>query len=340
MRKAIDWVKRVWERIPSWIKQWWPILLIGLMSIIFIPLVVINQWIGVESARYLLSATVQALAALLAIIFAGVAILWGQETPALSKLDTLSEKYIKMLRKKVFVGEGKEGEEVEAVEIFMSSFLNVIIYVYEDPAAGRYIGEVAKETETEPFTVFAELLSEYSFKLRGERLQRFKKRIDEDMEALAYYHPEKAKELSRSLEELIPSGTMKRPEDLFHLLKVASSYLGLIRWFNVDRYRRNGTRKILDDLDSSLRKDRVGTLLRIVFHGKHARGPWFKGLIALYTITIAVGMGALSVLKRDICDLHATLIAIGPLLLALCALVLTFVYLYNYLYSLAIRERE
>lgn len=68
-------------------------------------------------------------------------------------------------------------------------------------------------------------------------------------------------------------------------------------------------------------------LLSKIKRSQNARGPWFKALISLYAVTIAVGMVFLSVLKRGTWDIQATWIAAGPLFLAICAVALTFYYL-------------
>ena len=317
-------------------KQWfWPTVRVGLPILIvvsgaiFVIFAVIYELIDADSARYLLSAIVQALAALLAIIFAGVAILWNREWQAISKLDGLSKDYLSMLKDRM-TSIPRGHNEIVVVNYFerlMLSFFKTILYLFEDPAVGEYMGGIARATDTDPYGVLYELLLDSSFGLRGLKLKCFRELLKEDMDVLAEYDSAEFDKLTQFLDRLETTEASKNPEDFFRLLKALSSYLGLIRWFNVDRFTRNHTREILDTLDSSLRQDRVGTLLRVVSHGKRARGGWFKALISLYSITIAVGMVSLSVLKRGIWDIQATWITAGPLFLAICAVALTFYYL-------------
>ncbi len=104
-------------------KKWfWPTVRIGLpiaivaAGAVFVVLAVINQWMDVGSARYLLSAIVQSLAALLAIIFAGVAILWGQGIDSLRELGSLRLQTKSALFKK------KEGIDTGIISIYKFCF--------------------------------------------------------------------------------------------------------------------------------------------------------------------------------------------------------------------------
>lgn len=81
--------------LQEWFSYWWLLVLSLILLAIGLTLVLVFQLIGLESARWTLSALVQAGAALLGIFFVALSLLWHQATQEHQKLKGLMDDYIK-----------------------------------------------------------------------------------------------------------------------------------------------------------------------------------------------------------------------------------------------------
>jgi len=303
-------------------KKWfWPTVRVGLpiaivaAGAVFVVLAVIFKLMDAESARYLLSAIVQSLAALLAIIFAGVAILWGQEENSIRELGELRFKVLSELFE-------KEKQNQKGIVGFVKFCL----------ATYKSLDERDRETWRPNMK---SLLSIFyiGVNLGTTRLLKFIKRPYEYEEIL---------------EEIESNFTKKDIENFSGGSIYLSSSVGLFDFFDavfeagflfiylvskcniaVDKPATTVDRYTSSDVAQSVFVDtfQARVLMAKVKRSQRARGPWFKALISLYSITIAGGMVFLSVLKAGICESQATWIAAFPLGFGICAVALTFVYL-------------
>ncbi|TKJ44370.1 hypothetical protein CEE36_01105 [candidate division TA06 bacterium B3_TA06] len=248
-----------------------------------------------------MSAIVQALAALLAIIFAGVAILWGQESQSLNRLESLRSKYIELL----------QNPHPKKKEPFIETIRKLLFKEFSGKGnlTPRHDLSIAHKLNESPLETLEKvyILSKALFVKPSESGGIIIDRTHLELQEVA--------------ENL---GLSYRP------IKIPGRYESL-GWFSTDKLfflLRNVNAYItFEHLKNPLTADGIEQLLRTIDRARRARGPWFKALISLYAVTVAVGMVFLSVLKKGTWDIQATWIASVPLFLAICAVALTFYYL-------------
>ena len=80
--------------LRDWFSHWWLLVLSLILLAIGLGLVLHFELIGLESARWTLSALVQAGAALIGIFFVALSLLWHQATQEREKLKGLMDNYI------------------------------------------------------------------------------------------------------------------------------------------------------------------------------------------------------------------------------------------------------
>ena len=284
-------------------------ILIVVSGAVFVIFAIIYELIDADSARYLLSAIVQALAALLAIIFAGVAILWGQEETSVPELERLKDRIIECFKgsrdeNKVTLTETTQHilkgfqnlDEETKIQLRNSLLalikLNLIPWgdVPRQIVGRKLASEAIEEIGQSEVINLTTLTVEAHFLTRSEYLSEFFETVS-DVLIFSNFWELFNKDQAESL-----------------VTKIKTGFLDFVT----------------EGLKVTVLADR---LLSKVKRSQRARGPWFKALISLYAVTIAGGMILLSVLKQGVAGLQATWYAAGPLILAICAVALTFYYL-------------
>jgi|GEM_PF-3193439 len=313
--------------MKEWFKKHtWPIIRIGLPlgivagGAVFVVLAVINQWMDAGSARYLLSAIVQSLAALLAIIFAGVAVLLNREFQATEKLEALRLKYINYLKTRI---SQPDKSNVSFAELLRRDLKK--IFLDAQPKQRNVFSVISELYHCSPLDIFSRI----SCLAKIVEPQTDESNREKDIERMAKeyrYRHEPIQHLQIEGKSCFYK-LLYYPEDFFYTLERTGTYLSELLEKPVPKLIMDKFRIIYE----SMVADRTRYYRKIVVRGKRARGPWFKFLISLYSITIAGGMVLLSVLKggSSLSDLSATWIAAGPLLFGICAVALTFMYLAN-----------
>jgi len=271
-----------------------------------------------DSSRYLLSAIVQALAALLAIIFAGVAILWGQESQAISKLEELKPKYnVKLEFRGRYFGGSLYFPSVEAIRVLLER-----LFLEKSAEVKRSVLSIAKKTDETPLSTFRKV-SSWSIYLGTPYSME---QIQESIEKVANIYRQGREPIEIKGEEEFISST-RQINGFFNLTRNMIDY---VEFYKNEFDVANHFQSILGRLEPMRRwliNDGVENFVQAIVRGKTSRGPWFKALISLYAITIAGGMVLLSILKKGVLALQATWYAAGPLLFAIGAVALTFYYL-------------
>jgi hypothetical protein len=82
------------QRIRDWLSDWWLLLVAFVLLAVGLGLIQRFELIGFESARWTLSALVQAGAALIGILFVALGLLWNQANQEREKLRGLMEGYV------------------------------------------------------------------------------------------------------------------------------------------------------------------------------------------------------------------------------------------------------
>lgn len=299
---SLRWLKRKW--------QWLAFSLIAIGGVVFSILTVLFQWIDAESGRYLLSAIVQALAALLAIIFAGVAILWSHEEFSKSKLGILKEKTIDLFRKKDSQGEYK--------------FLNTLKdYLREY----RKLDDEHKKRIKPAMFNLVKLYFSYGPKITDIIIQgEFTADNLEGLDEFLGGFEEEGKLYSEGYKDV---------ESFFVAVKSILELPNSTNWRCTYDIAKEITRSLTwlhshvnyEELDRVVKE--AETCFVKVKRATETRGGFFKFLVAIYTLTIAGGIVSLSILRKGVSEAGATWIAIWPLGLAVISLAFTFIYLYN-----------
>jgi hypothetical protein len=301
--------------LKKWFKKWfWPTVKVVLPiafvagGIVFVVLAIINQLIDAEAARYLLSAIVQSLAALLAIIFAGVAILWGMEERELRFLESHRRNFEGIL----FGIQDWKKDDPEKWPLTK---------VYEELFQMWEKGQTSEYFKSKAFNIGC---TNIVMLLRMRSSQ-----FPDDARKKPYWN-----KLEKTFEHLkIPYHLIRKRKIILKLRK------SVVKFFEIlipvsDLYEapwgnKNDNFETLFGPAREIINLHVKDSLRTIHRARDARGCVFKALISLYSITIAGGMALLSLLKGDnvIPDLTASWIAAGPLLFGIGAVALTFVYL-------------
>lgn len=254
------------------------------------------------SARYLLSAIVQALAALLAIIFAGVAILWSNEAREIQHLDSHRKEIETILFGSL------DWKNDDPKEWPLTSVQEEFAQKWKDKEIPEYI----KIGFTNIVRLFRMRSSQNPY---IERKEKFWKELKETF--IKPFHLPYEEIRGRDI-------TLKLRESVVEFFEVAKPASDLYEAYGE---KRNENYETLFGVAKEIIDLHVRDALGIIHLARRARGGLFKALISLYTITIAVGMVFLSVLKKGVWDIQATWIAAVPLFLAICAVALTFYYL-------------
>lgn len=313
------------SKFYQWPKRWWVAFLvcvpIAAGGIVFIYFALSKQLIDAESGRYLLSAIAQALAALLAIIFAGVAILWGQESSSIDELIRLRGKTLEFCFSYKYTD--KHGKKLKRLQ----TTLGVLLEDYEKQNADvrskakEGIRAMAKLCALEIDVTNEEAISniqliEKTMKILGEPLDEkasITNFLLEAQDMLKFYRIKNLWKLIENVVNLIP--VFPKP---IYSWSTQSRGISLFSPHPVLLY------KLQRSLDEAMQ------FLSRVLIARRARGISFIDLISLYAVTIAGSLIALAAMKgQGICDSQATLIAAGPLLFAIGAVAMTFIYLYN-----------
>lgn len=296
-KKLAEGFKRNWH--------WLFVSAIACGGIVFIVFALINQLIDAESGRYLLSAIAQALAALLAIIFAGVAILGGNEAREIQHLDS----YRKGIETILF---GSQGWQVDDPEKWpLNSVRKELAQKWKD----KEILEFVKIGFTNIVRLFRMRSSQNPY---IERKEKFWKELEETF--IKPFHLPYEEIRGRDI-------TLKLRESVVEFFEVAKPASDLYEAYGE---KRNRNYKILFGVAKEIIDLHVRDSLGVIHRARRARGPLFIFLISLYAVTIAGSLIALAAMKgQGICDSQATLIAAGPLAFAIGAVVMTFLYLYN-----------
>lgn len=305
-------------------KKWfWPTVRVGLpigivaAGIVFVVLAVIFKLIDVGSARYLLSAIVQSLAALLAIIFAGVAILWGQGIDSLRELGSLR------LQTKLALFKKEEGIDTGIISVYKFCFNS-----YKDLAEGEKKEWRSKLASLTILLLIGTPALDYLLSgIKNTKRDELAKTIDLAKEE---FSEDEMKNFRLTAKLLLTKFSLKA---FFEAVKDAIVLFGYFSTkVNPEEqtesyiYYVAGTDSVMTITDYL---SQATGYIRKVELSKRARGPWFKFLITLYSITVAGGMVFLSILKKGVLDLQATWYAAGPLLFGIGAVALTFIYLAN-----------
>ena len=298
-------------------KQRWLAVLVALVSGvivvgggIFIYFALVREFINAESGRYLLSAIVQALAALLAIIFAGVIILWTLEGNALKDINELKfriEKFVfapsehapsrlwrafEELKSKL-----STKEELGKYKLGLLSMAKLILLhkVYEPDLflehseridADKVIEETLKEFL--PGTSFEEFKENAEGLLKPSNLESFFKEVCEVTNTIPIFKKPSTEK-----------ATIKR-----------STHLNL-----------------LNPLE--LNTEEANRLWNLVHRARRARGWRFVLLASVYTFTIALGASSLALLNNNICPTQVATIPCITLAFMFVSVAATLVYLYD-----------
>jgi|GEM_PF-3824685 len=297
-------------------KQWWQWLffsVIAVCGVIFSALAGFLGWIDAESGRYLLSAIIQSLAALLAIIFAAVVILWGQEGSAIKHLIEL--RY----RMQYFLMEKNTMTKIKDTTIWVLNYFRFRWNKLTDKEKDE--AKIGLKSILKLYCLDVESLgSEAGIGL----IEDFKKLFNE---------PEGIKELET---EILSSHDLMRFDQMESYWDVIRKVAGLYSLCpkTILKSNKNGIKTTHDYHHLMFlralerRSDEAQTLISRIRHAHRARSWRFIVLACLYTITISLGLILLPLLRRGVCDWQATWISIGPLGLAIIVLAFTFIYLY------------
>jgi hypothetical protein len=308
--------------VSNWFKKWfWPTtrrvlpIVIVTAGAVFVVLAVIFKLMDAESARYLLSAIVQSLAALLAIIFAGVAILWGQEHQASMKLEEIRKEYVNIFKEKIETPAGKN----QLIEAFRKAFLAAF---FDDGKIKWQWSVNSKHTHNLINTL--RQISSWAYYFETDSLEN-RQKIRSDFRQIAVSYPRGG--------SVLPLYNWQEYEEQLYDLEAFDYFMGrILVWAGMgikEVDEGSSEAKVFMRCSEVTKAHDTRYLLLQFLRGKEARGPRFKTLISLYSITIAGGMVLLSVLKAGICESQATWYAAFPLGFGICAVALTFVYLAN-----------
>ena len=137
------------EYIRYWFSSWW--LLLVVLPLLAVGLVLIQRFelIGLESARWTLSALVQAGAALIGILFVAIGLLWNQAHQEREKLKGLVEEYMRRFApnttavidlhrtlSEVYGEASSESSELAKMHSLLDVFKKLMVLVY---AASRHL---------------------------------------------------------------------------------------------------------------------------------------------------------------------------------------------------------
>ncbi|MBA7660169.1 hypothetical protein ES703_68168 [subsurface metagenome] len=268
--------KRTWLVLRIFI----PILIVA-SGATFVIFAVIYKLIDADSARYLLSAIVQALAALLAIIFAGVAILWSNEAREIQHLDS----HRKEIETILFGPQDWKDDDPKEWPLTL----------VQKELSQKWNQKKIPEYVKTGFTNIVRL-----FRMRSSQnpyIERKKKKIWKELEVTfikPFHIPYEEIRGWEQTEVLRKSGV--------EFFEAAIPVSDLYKAYGEKRYKYYGT---LFGVAREIINLHVRDSLGVIHRARRARRGWFKFLIFLYSITIAVGMVFLSVLKRGTCDIQA-----------------------------------
>lgn len=312
--------------------QWWPWLvffLIVVCGVGFSILAGFLDWIDTESGRYLLSSIVQSLAALLAIIFAGVAILWGQEVGNVRQLIKIRDKVSHLILDYTQKSDDTPIKKTTEWSLnFVRSNLNEM-----DDAKKR----LAKEA-------LSNILSLYNLDVENLKTRPGIQMIKTVRDFLG--EPSSTDEIEKLVLNSHDLTKLGNIEKYWEVVRKAGEMYNLHsgKFFDLCQGAEAGVYDFKTTIDYphlmllralQRRSEEARVLLSQKNRSYRARGAPFILLALLYTVTIALGLGSLALLNKELCSMQAATVSCITLAFSFVAVAATFVYLHY-----VVSERE
>ncbi len=321
-----------------WLKKWWlPFVITAVVvagGIVYITIAFNRGGFDLDTSRYLLSAIVQSLAALLAIIFAGVAILWSHEAQVIARLEVLRPVYYELFGR--MIPENTSTNLIEQTRFFLREILLDPI-----PSVRKGVRKTYRELNETPLKTFRNMSSWACFE-----------------SCLSCPSETQIQEGIRDVANIVRAGresveihgfkefeeTSRNPSGLFRLIRNVNSYIRMIETTHIPSsgYGEepfSSTRYAHYEIFRQMIRDGINHLLGVVDRGRTARDFLFVILTILYIFTIAFGMGSLSLLTDGGC-LGQVECNFGLTWLTLAFAFITLAFTFTYLYRLVKGGKE